>query len=106
MMRISIRATVLAFVSLLCLWPVVARAQQGSSQPSSRSMDDLNWMEFKQLVPSKIATVLLTVGTEEAHGFINTGADNTAPIAIAKSIAPDVNALIAPNISYLSLIHI
>ena len=100
MMRISIRATVLAFVSLLCLWPVVARAQQGSSQPSSRSMDDLNWMEFKQLVPLKIDTVLLTVGTEEAHGFINTGADNTAPIAIAKSIAPDVNALIAPNISY------
>ncbi|MFZ0638298.1 MAG: creatininase family protein [Candidatus Acidiferrales bacterium] len=92
-MRFSFRAIVLLFLGL---FPVIAHAQQ----PSSRSMDDLNWMEFKQLVPSKIDTVLLTVGTLEAHGFINSGADNTAPIAIARAIAGDVNALIAPNISY------
>lgn len=94
MMRFSLRAVV-----LLLLGSLVA-ATAHAQQPSSRSMDDLNWMEFKQLVPSKINTVLLTVGTLEAHGFINSGADNTAPIAIARAIAPEVNALVAPNISY------
>jgi len=81
---------------LLLLLPGAAGAQQ----ISSRSMDDLNWMEFKQFVPAKIDTVILTVGTMEAHGFINTGADNTVPIALAKTIAPEVNALIAPHIPY------
>lgn len=81
---------------LLLLGPAAAHAQQ----ISSRSMDDLNWMEFKKFVPSKINTVILTVGTMEAHGFINTGADNTAPVAIAHAIAEDVNALIAPHIPY------
>lgn len=78
------------------LLPTLANAQQ----PSSRLMDDLNWMEFKQLVPAKINTVILTVGTLEAHGFINNGADNTVPIALANSIAPSINALIAPHIPY------
>jgi creatinine amidohydrolase len=87
-------SALLAFLSLLL--PSHAAAQQ----PSSRLMDDLNWMEFKQLVPAKINTVILTVGTLEAHGFINNGADNTVPIALANSIAPDVNALIAPHIPY------
>ncbi len=48
----------------------------------------------------KIKTVILTVGTLEAHGFINNGADNTVPVAIANAIAGDVNALIAPHIPY------
>jgi len=63
-------------------------------------MDDLNWKEFQQLVPAMIQTVILTVGTLEAHGFINNGADNTVPVAIANAIAADVNALIAPHIPY------
>src|SRR5580704_5747626 len=83
------------FVLILTL-PVGVLAQQ----PSSRSMDDLNWMEFQQLVPAKVKTVILTVGTLEAHGFINNGADNTVPVAIANAIASDVNALIAPHIPY------
>lgn len=71
-----------------------------AQQPSSRLMDDLNWKEFQQLVPSRIKTVILTVGTLEAHGFINNGADNTVPVGIARAIANDVNALIAPHIPY------
>ena len=71
-----------------------------TQQLSSRQMDDLNWKEFQQLVPAKIKTVILTVGTLEAHGFINNGADNTVPVAIANAIATDVNALIAPHIPY------
>jgi len=63
-------------------------------------MDDLNWMEFRELVPAKVKTVLVTVGTLEPHGVINNGADNTAPVAIAQAIAGDANALIAPHIPY------
>lgn len=86
---------IIAFCMFLSL-PLMASAQQ----PSSRQMDDLNWKEFQQLVPTKIKTVILTVGTLEAHGFINNGADNTVPVAIANAIAGDVNALIAPHIPY------
>ena len=76
--------------------PVSIHAQQ----PSTRAMDDLNWREFQQLVPARIRTVIVTVGTLEAHGFINNGADNTVPVAIAHAIANDVNALLAPHIPY------
>ena len=67
---------------------------------TTRDMSDINWMEFKEAVPSKISTVLLPTGTLEPHGVINNGADITAPVAIARKIARDVNALIAPVIPY------
>lgn len=63
-------------------------------------MQNINWMEFKEVVPGKIDTVLLPCGTIEPHGVFNNGADITAPVAIAKSIAKSVNALIAPVIPY------
>lgn len=94
--RGALRFVLSSLLAICSLVPARASAQQ----PSSRLMDDLNWMEFKQLVPAKINTVILTVGTLEAHGFINNGADNTVPIALANSIAPDINALIAPHIPY------
>jgi len=72
----------------------------GAQQPVTREMNDLNWMEFRQIVPAKVKTVLVTVGTLEPHGVINNGADNTAPIAIARAIADDANALIAPHIPF------
>ena len=67
---------------------------------STREMERINWMEFKQVVPSKIPTVLLSTGTLEPHGVINNGADNTAPTAIARTIAQRVNAMIAPTLPY------
>lgn len=67
---------------------------------STREMNDLNWMEFRELVPSKITTVLLPTGTMEAHGVANNGADNTAPVAIAREMAPKINALVAPVLNY------
>ena len=67
---------------------------------STREMNDLNWMEFGELVPAKIRTVLLPTGTIEPHGVANNGADNTAPLAIARQMAPKVNALIAPPVNY------
>ena len=58
-------------------------------------MARVNWMEFRELVPSKINTVLIPTGTLEPHGVANNGADITAPEAMARSIAPKVNAMIA-----------
>lgn len=77
------------------------RAQE-RQEPRTRLMDDLNWMEFAELVPAGVKTVLVTVGTLEPHGVINNGADNTAPVAIARAIAaePGINALLAPHIPY------
>jgi creatinine amidohydrolase len=82
----------------ILLFPVVALAQP--QKLATREMNDLNWMEFRKLVPARIDTVLVTVGTMEPHGVINSGADNTAPIAIARSLAEEVNALVAPHIPY------
>ena len=67
---------------------------------STREMDRINWMEFQEVVPSKIQTVLLPTGTLEPHGVINNGADNTAPFAMAKHIARRVNAMVAPTLPY------
>ncbi|MDF2158489.1 creatininase family protein [Algoriphagus sp. CAU 1675] len=68
--------------------------------PSTREMDRINWMEFSEFVPEKINTVLLPTGTLEPHGVVNNGADNTAPFAMAKEIADELNALIAPTLNY------
>ena len=67
---------------------------------STREMDRINWMEFRDVVPSRINTVLLPTGTLVPHGVINNGADNTAPTAMAKTIAQRTNALIAPTLPY------
>jgi creatinine amidohydrolase len=75
-------------------------AQTDKDIVSTREMDRINWMEFRDVVPSKITTVLLPTGTLEPHGVINNGADNTAPTAMAKTIARRTNAMIAPTLSY------
>lgn len=67
---------------------------------STREMERINWMEFQEVVPSRIQTVLLPTGTLEPHGVINNGADNTAPTAIARRIARRVNGMIAPTVPY------
>lgn len=68
--------------------------------PRTREVDELNWMEFRDLVPSKITTVLIPTGTVEAHGVTHNGTDNTIPTAIARRIAPSMNALVAPTLNY------
>lgn len=78
---------------------IVALTILGQS-PRTREVDELNWMEFKDLVPGKITTVLIPTGTLEAHGVTHNGADNTVPTAIARRIAPGLNALVAPTLNY------
>lgn len=84
---------------LLAAFQVIAPAQT-KDIVSTREMERINWMEFKEVVPSKINTVLLPTGTLEPHGVINNGADNTAPTAMAKTIAQRTNAMIAPTLPY------
>jgi len=63
-------------------------------------LENLNWMEFKELVPKKIKTVILPVGTIEAHGVISLGTDVQIPQKIAEMIAEDLKAIIAPPVYY------
>ncbi|MBK7705570.1 MAG: creatininase family protein [Acidobacteria bacterium] len=85
---------------LVLLASFAAVVAQDKDVVTTREMDRINWMEFKEAVPTKIDTVLLATGTLEPHGVINNGADNTAPTAMAKTIARRVNAMIAPTLPY------
>jgi len=71
-----------------------------NSKPTTREMERINWMEFGDWVPAKINTVLLPLGTLEAHGATANGTDILAPVAMAREIAPRVNAMVAPAIPY------
>jgi creatinine amidohydrolase len=65
------------FVSYLFVFGLLVHAQTERDFVSTREMERINWMEFKDVVPSKITTVILPTGTLEPHGVINNGADNT-----------------------------
>lgn len=80
----------------LCLLPLLAFAQQ----PTTRDLNEINWQEFAEFVPSRAETVLIPTGTVEAHGVTNNGADNTAPEALARAMAPRLHAFVAPTLSY------
>ena len=63
-------------------------------------MERINWIEFREWVPAKIQTVLLPLGTLEPHGVAPNGTDILAPVAMAREIAPHLNAMVAPAIPY------
>src|SRR5436853_5668896 len=100
-MRISVSVVALAFFALSAAVAMAQVPRGAQKEPvSTREMERINWMEFREVVPSKITTVLLPTGTLEPHGVINNGADNTAPFAMAKTIARRTNAMIAPTVPY------
>src|SRR5438128_11422825 len=70
------------------------------SAPRTRDMERINWIEFREWVPAKIDTVLLPLGTLEPHGVAPNGTDILAPVAMAREIAPRVNAMGAPAALY------
>ncbi len=92
--RLFVRFCLLLF---LCAATTIVAADPA---PSTREIERINWMEFRDWVPGKINTVLLPLGTIEPHGVTANGSDILAPVAIAKEIAPRVNAMIAPVIPY------
>ncbi len=60
----------------------------------------INHVELARLVPAKFDTVLLPVGTMEAHGVIPIGTDILIPEAMAERVAAEVDLLVAPTIPY------
>ena len=91
---------VLSIFLWLLLIPGVLSAQPFGEEPTTREMNLINWKEFAAFVPEKIETVLLPTGTLEPHGVLPNGSDNLAPEAMAREIADEVNAMIAPVLPY------
>lgn len=60
----------------------------------------LNWQEFGRRVPSECDSVLLPVGTIEAHGVTPLATDNLIPEHICRQISGDLKALVAPTVPY------
>ena len=85
---------------MLALIALAAAAAATGAAPTTRELERINWMEFREWVPARIETVLLPMGTLEAHGVTANGADIVAPVAIARAIAPRVNAMVAPVVPY------
>ena len=65
-----------------------------------RRINNLNHLEFRKLVEGGVDTVLIPIGTIEAHGITPLGTDVIIPEAMAERIAPEVNAVIAPAVPY------
>jgi creatinine amidohydrolase len=94
--RLAHTAVLVLFLSAGGAWAQTAPA----AAPSTREIERINWMEFREWVPSRVRTVLLPIGTMEAHGVTANGADILAPVAIARTIAPRLHAMTAPVIPY------
>ncbi len=86
--------------AFLTVCSVVGLFAQTTPEPSTRQMNLMCWQEFQEVVPARIETVLLPVGTLEPHGVIPNGSDNLAPEAMARELSVRVNALVAPTLNY------
>jgi creatinine amidohydrolase len=86
--------------TLLVLGPVGPAPAADPPAPTTRELERINWMEFREWVPARVDTVLLPLGTLEAHGVTANGADILAPVAIARELAPKLAAFVAPAIAY------
>ena len=89
------RRLLLALCLMVCASPLL-----GQGAERTRLLEELNWLVIGKLVPDSINTVLIAAGTVEPHGVVHNGADNTVPYELARRLAPRVNALVAPTISY------
>ncbi len=98
-MRKAVLFAALAVLASFAL-PVAAQTPAGPKPPTTREMNLLCWQELGELVPGRIATVLLPMGSLEPHGVIPNGTDSLAPEAMARAIAERVDALIAPTLNY------
>ena len=65
-----------------------------------RNIARLNWKEIKRIVPDEIDTIILPVGTMEAHGVTATGTDIIIPEYLSFKIAERFNFLVAPPVPY------
>ena len=65
-----------------------------------RRISHITYQDFSALVPARIKSALLPVGTMEAHGCTNLGTDITIPEYLCSHLAEKMNMLIAPAIPY------
>jgi creatinine amidohydrolase len=65
-----------------------------------RRLGYLNHIEIENLIPEKVDTVIVPVGTIEAHGVIPLGTDMMIPERLAERLAGEIDALIAPAVPY------
>lgn len=63
-------------------------------------LDELNWMEFRDLVPKRFKTVIIPIGTVEAHGVTSLGTDTHISMKLSEMIADELKAILAPPIHY------
>jgi len=82
------------------------RSTSGPASRRERRIDRINWMEFAELVPRRVNTLLLPVGTLEAHGITSLGTDNEIPARLSEAIAERLNAFVAPVIPYGVTAHL
>ncbi|MGD8495422.1 MAG: creatininase family protein, partial [Gemmatimonadales bacterium] len=92
----------LAAASTLAALAIVIAPGRATAQASSdsRRLAEMNWMEVAEIVPARTRTVLLAVGTLEAHGVTTNGADILVPDSLAGRLAERLDALIAPTLNY------
>jgi creatinine amidohydrolase len=95
--RIGFVCALLVSAAFAAAGPAQDRA---AKPPATREMALLCWQELGELVPAKIDTVLVPMGSIEPHGVIPNGTDSLAPEAMARDIAGRTNALIAPALNY------
>jgi len=78
------------------------------SRPARRErrLSYLNWMEMGEVVPRRVHTLLLPVGTLEAHGITSLGTDNVIPTRLSEALAERLNAVVAPTIPYGVTAHL
>ena len=79
---------------------VEEQAARTAPAPTTREMNLLCWQEFGELVPERIVTVLVPMGSLEPHGVIPSGTDSIIPEAMARAIADRLDALIAPTLNF------
>ncbi len=63
-------------------------------------LERMLWQQVRDLVPKEIDTVILPVGTIEAHGAACLGTDVYIPVDISEYIAEKFNFILAPPVWY------
>ena len=80
--------------------------RRSRSAQKERRLSHLNWMEMGELVPRRVHTLLLPVGTLEAHGITSLGTDNVIPTRLSEALAERLNAIVAPTIPFGVTAHL
>jgi creatinine amidohydrolase len=63
-------------------------------------LERMLWQKVRELVPDKIDTVILPIGTMEAHGAACLGTDVFIPVDIAEYVADKFDFILAPPVWY------